>query len=813
MAILPVSTTADFLAAIIASQQDDEIVIAAGVTIEKVYWPKNTSHRLIIRPANRSNPPRMKGIRIDSVSSGGGWPNNQSQKGTWARNLTIDGLRFLPEVLTHVKQSANQPENQWVDIRDTDGRGWAWRVDYRSEGTSSLGENAGQMSLRLGSGCQDIMLINNVFEQAAKGLSINGSVRVKAYFNTFSEICEDGVMIWGCKDCEFRYNLWINSRGVSLPASRAFGWSNPEPVHQDFFQIACNNPGQYVDGLVISDNEMYDNTGRVHGILLNNKLVSDNPGAYAGSHRHRNVTIDNNFFSMTHTTGIQMTNVINLKARRNKIHRITNLNNGKSDTAMVFGSWGAADTVANGRMDNVTVTDNVSRKFKGHDINSSWTVSGNVVTNDIGVLPSTWIEMRKDVAAPGTSRTGAYGEAGETPPPATKPEQLEVGDWSFIDIAANPDIPETFIGVIGIPLGSPAYNATVVHWLSNVYNTRPTSYEGLHSDGTTKLWKMAGGALEPQSKYPGQTSDPIRVSYRLDGYEERSDDSVEALTYTVPLDPEQGSITPVTNTWDWTQVSKVRFRPHEDDLPVGLTDDPLGFEVETIRFRPTAEDPPEGIVIWQEEAYGEVELVGSANVSGMQIPDPTNPNTYAIGDYLLVAAFRSSTTAFISPGGIWTDIDVVSDADRTQAGSLVGTVAAAVPVEDPLSSFTAANGRCLSVSLTGVDTANPILDEASVGTSIGGGGPYDANVPGLTLGGIPTRILLFVCNKASVTYPETAEIGGLNFTRIRNHGGSPRIYFYLSDDIVSEDFLGGTIAGDAGGHAYVFAVAPRPEGG
>jgi hypothetical protein len=388
--------------AIVASGAGERILIGPG-TYDRFIWPKSTSHALTLAPLEAGDPPVMRGIYIDDNPDSFWNPSAQAQRGQWARNLTIDGLVFRPEILTKVKQK----DGEVVDITGDDGEGYGWRADFSFPGVVSSSEDAGLTGLRIGDGCQDVVVRNCLFEHFAKGISLGRPTRVTVWNNEFSKICEDGVMIWGGTGLDLQYNIWKNSRGVSLKAAQAYGWKNSEPVHQDFFQIACNAPGQNVVGLTISNNVMYDDTVRVHGVLLNNAYVSGDPAARASS-RHRDVVVENNFLKQTHTTALQLTNVVGLVARRNKVIRSRTVEGSrKNDVAIVFASWGNAETAGN--MEDVAVQDNVSRKYVNLNANAAWRQSGNVTTNDEDVLPAGWVEIRPELANSGP-RAGRYGQ-------------------------------------------------------------------------------------------------------------------------------------------------------------------------------------------------------------------------------------------------------------------------------------------------------------------------------------------------------------------------------------------------------------------
>ena len=197
-------------------------------------------------------------------------------------------------------------------------------------------------------------------------------------------------------------------RGVSLQAAEAYGWQNPEPVHQDFFQIACNSASQFCTRLNISYNVMTDDTERVHGVLLNNAYVDGSTAANLQGSRHRDVTVDNNFLKQTHTTALQLTNVVGLTARRNKVIRSRVIaGSSKNDVALVVGAWGSLDAQ---NCDDVTVQNNVSRKYKG-PWKDLWVWSGNVESNDEAVLPAGWVEIRPERVTSGR-RAGRYGNPG-----------------------------------------------------------------------------------------------------------------------------------------------------------------------------------------------------------------------------------------------------------------------------------------------------------------------------------------------------------------------------------------------------------------
>ena len=395
-----VSSRAALLAAITASVAGDVIRIAPGV-YDRFIWPKNTSHKLTLTPADLDNPPILRGIWI-SQNPDDFFPA-QSPTGTWAKNLTIDGLRFQAELMTRMQQA----DGKIVNITGEDGRGYGWRADYSYPGVTSLGESSGFVGIKLGSGCSDILIQNCLFEQFAKGLNVQCD-RATVQHCEFSEMCEDGVIIWGGEDLAFQYNIWSKSRGVSLQAAQAYGWKNDEPVHQDFFQIACNSASQFCTRLNITYNVINDDSERVHGLLLNNAYVGGSTAANLQGSRHRNVTVENNFLKVTHTTALQLTNVVGLTARRNKVIRSKVVaGSTKNDVAIIVGAWGSLDAQ---NCDDITVQNNVSRKYKG-PWKDSWVWTGNLETNDEAVLPPGWVEIRPELVKSGR-KAGRYGNPG-----------------------------------------------------------------------------------------------------------------------------------------------------------------------------------------------------------------------------------------------------------------------------------------------------------------------------------------------------------------------------------------------------------------
>ncbi|MEO8549817.1 MAG: right-handed parallel beta-helix repeat-containing protein [Kofleriaceae bacterium] len=402
-AVRAVSTRAQLLTAIASSVDGDVIQIGPGV-YDRFAWPRNTSHHLTLRPAQRNNPPILRGISI--APNAGDYFPAQSQKGSWAKNLTFDGLRFQAEALTRIQTRQNSSAR--VNIADSHGRGWGWRADFTYPGVTNLGESAGFVGLKIGAGSTDIVVKNCLFEGFAKAINTGGAQRLTVENNEFSEIAEDGVIIWGGTDLTFAYNLWHASRGISLEAAHAYGWKDANiPPHQDFFQIACNSASQYVTRLTIRSNVMYDDTVRVHGVLLNNAYVGDSTSARLEASRHRDVVVDNNFFDQTHTTGIQLTNVVGLTARHNKVMRSREVaGSNKNDVAFIAGGWGAS---TGKNMANIRVQDNVSRKFKG-PWQDAWIWTGNETSNNIGDLPPGWVEMRPGVATAGHRKAGRYGQ-------------------------------------------------------------------------------------------------------------------------------------------------------------------------------------------------------------------------------------------------------------------------------------------------------------------------------------------------------------------------------------------------------------------
>ena len=151
---------------------------------------------------------------------------------------------------------------------------------------------------------------------------------------------------------------------------------------------------------------MYDDSVRVHGVLLNNAYVGGSTEAALQGSRHRDVVVENNLLQQTHTTALQLTNVVGLVARRNKVIRsLTVADSNKNDVAIVIGAWGSLEAQ---NCDNVTVRDNVSRKYKG-PWKDSWVWTGNVESNDESTMPSGWVEIRPERVSSGR-RAGRYGQ-------------------------------------------------------------------------------------------------------------------------------------------------------------------------------------------------------------------------------------------------------------------------------------------------------------------------------------------------------------------------------------------------------------------
>jgi hypothetical protein len=77
----------------------------------------------------------------------------------------------------------------------------------------------------------------------------------------------------------------------------------------------------------------------------------------------------------------------------------------KNDVAIVIGAWGSLEAQ---NCDNVTVRDNVSRKYKG-PWKDSWVWTGNVESNDEITMPPGWVEIRPERVSSGR-RAGRYGQ-------------------------------------------------------------------------------------------------------------------------------------------------------------------------------------------------------------------------------------------------------------------------------------------------------------------------------------------------------------------------------------------------------------------
>lgn len=391
-----------FYEAVKNSVEGDVILLAPG-DYGYLNWPKDTSHKLMVSSLERANPARVKGLYGGNGEAYPWQPDNTG--GKKFSNVTFDGINFRPDVLMHfTDQNGNK-----TSILGPDGKGYGWRADYSFPRVTNTGENAGFVGIKFGSGCNNNTVVNCLFEHYAKCINNNGTNNAIRHCD-FSMICEDAFINWGGDNFTFTYNRWINSRGVPIDVAKKFGWGNSEPPHQDFGQVACNSSGQWMDGLKFSYNTIDDDTIRVHGLLVNNSYVVNNPGALGS--RHKNVTVRNNDMRVTHTTAIQVTNTVGCTIDSNKVVRTReDPNSTKNDVAIIVGGWKVADAES---MEDVTVTQNVCRKYKPYaEGTEGWTWTDNLTTNDPAIVPADWQPIREDEVNVGDKFAGRYGAEGK----------------------------------------------------------------------------------------------------------------------------------------------------------------------------------------------------------------------------------------------------------------------------------------------------------------------------------------------------------------------------------------------------------------
>lgn len=385
-----------------ASRDGDVIKVRKGKPYKPFGFPKDILFNLTLAPEKEDDPPDMQGITLQPGAKG----NFLGVKGAGNFDgLVIDGLRITAPELTQVKQK----NGAIVPTVDETGRGYGWRCDYTYPGMDTLGDNAGMIGIRVGTGVKSVKLLNLEITGFAKGISINQADNVEVGFIDFVESCEDGIIVWGSKGLNAHHIRMRNFRGLPYDmAHAAFGWTDPAgvPPHADLIQFAGPSSDGTVDCILLEDE-----TGRVHGILMNDPNKT-------GKLIYRNMRISNATFYMTHTTAFYGGNCdgfefLNVKVVRTKILPSPPNPRGKNDTRIDFLNLG-------GKVQIVGTRARVIRP-SGAAIPKSWVWQDNVETNDPANVSASYVEVREALVKPGDPFAGAHGQNPAPPPPPPPP--------------------------------------------------------------------------------------------------------------------------------------------------------------------------------------------------------------------------------------------------------------------------------------------------------------------------------------------------------------------------------------------------------
>lgn len=789
MAIVNVAADADAIRAAINSASSGDVIAIASGNVERFNWPASTTKTLSLIPQDRNNPPVLKGIGFGAKPDFY-WPSNSV--GT-AKNVTLDGLRFMPELIAKAKLSKNSAT--LTDITGPDGRGWGWAPDFSYPGVTGLGAGSSMGFVGIyisGSGNTDITIKNCLFEQYTRCIRLSGRPkRIQIIWNEFSEICEDAIYNTGMDDVTISYNLLHNSRPLPKSVSDLWGYSQ-SPVHNDFLQCNGAASNNYCDGLTFSHNYIYDDSGRIHGILCTTSYfdgTSKTTGAF-----HRNILVEHNAMWLSQGTGFLFGDGNrDLTIQHNKIYKVSG-----STPSIAVGGVNLTDTTQHVQfMTNIVVKDNVAPRFVLFNsdpdaVESEWAVSNNTAVNDQTTFPSTWEDPRPaKQTTPPHDIAGRYGDVGGVVP-VTKPDPLTSSQWDFDDPVDDPNEGTNHqVGVIIFPAGSPALSATTVKWLGAGTTPQACVFIDTLSDGS-KRWRMAG-TLGSNSVGSGQTSENIGVYYATSAKPDLSDRSADNKSYSYKATTNVK--TPITWQWDFTKPSAARWKKS----PKSAWED-----VVAIRFKKDMASPWE-LVWWSDDyvAYWNITLVGAGN-SGANTNFP-QPGTYQANDMIIGYGFGGSAGGYNPSNGAWgQDLDN-SATISSWLGFLKATSGAMT-----LGSLTGVPGKVATLSIRGLNYTDPIVNAVLSISSTATG--TICPVPGaICIADIPAKILVILESSANISFPSTLTLDGITFTQVNNNNLGVRLQAYLSDTPVTRNFAGGNVTGSGAGRMCGVAAFLRPR--
>jgi hypothetical protein len=399
-----VKVPADFASAVKAAKANDIIKLAPGLVVppsslpDMVFDPKTP---VTITSVSETDQGVFRGLSLGGNLGEVGKGNFSAVKGLGTRRsgLVFDGVTFAAPRSNKFKL----PGGDVVTLKKAVG----WRCDADWPGIRDpLNESAGMTGLGLGA--DDIIVRNTLFEGFANALKINNSKRITVEHCDFLRNHEDMIKVWGGDDLTFRYNRQGEFDGLDYEDAHKIGWQRLHPAtggvppHADFFQFAGPASGVTIIGCV-----MRDDSGRVHGILLNDPSKSDRV-------IYHNISITDCRFDLTHTTAfLNSGHTENFTFQRNKIVRTLVLPDalkGKNDTNV---------TIAN-LTGKITITDNECRKIHLDQVTSG-DVARNVETNDEAAGFHGYVELRPGKTARGALHAGVGGKDGKPVTPPVEP--------------------------------------------------------------------------------------------------------------------------------------------------------------------------------------------------------------------------------------------------------------------------------------------------------------------------------------------------------------------------------------------------------
>lgn len=406
MTTLAVKTPAAFLKAFKAAQPNDIIKMAPGLVVpdnflpEKVVDPKTP---VTVTSESEIDRGTFRGLCLNNSGKG-----NFAQLGTIKGPMRHEGIVFDAVVFEAARLAkVKLPSGDFATLKKPQG----WRCDCTYPGITTLGESSVMQGVALSQTDKNLIFRNVLWDGFGKAFKVNGASNITLEWCDFANSFEDMVMLWGGKNIIIRYNRQYDFAGLDYDeAHRYFNW-DPQgksnvPNHADFIQGAGG-----VDGLRIIGNVVCDNSGRVHGILLNDPSRS-------GKLIYRNVEITDNRFDMTHTTAFYGGNADGFIFCHNKIVRTKVLPSppnpkGKNDTKVEVVNVGG----------KVVITDNECRKFNLGQVTGE--IARNVETNDEAAGFSGYIELRPGKQLRNKTAAGAFGlparKAAQDPGPEPEP--------------------------------------------------------------------------------------------------------------------------------------------------------------------------------------------------------------------------------------------------------------------------------------------------------------------------------------------------------------------------------------------------------